>query len=167
MAITRTPIIDDSGSGQDGTVIDNAWKQEFYDQIDAYVGQPAGPWIDIPFNQFFFGASQPVWIVEAADQVTFAYAMLGPKTMAIQLYLVGTSLSTNWADSLNVVVPNGQTLNTRYQGGSVAYKNAGTAGTGTIFSAAGTVLNIYRDLTPTAWNVGSVDLLLSVIVSLA
>src|SRR5262245_13996630 len=35
MAITRTPIIDDSGLGQDGTVIDNAWKQEFYDQIDA------------------------------------------------------------------------------------------------------------------------------------
>src|SRR5262245_21029178 len=35
MAITRTPIIDDSGSGQDGTVIDNAWKQQFYDQIDS------------------------------------------------------------------------------------------------------------------------------------
>jgi len=35
MPITRTPIIDDSGSGQDGTVIDNAWKQQFYDQIDA------------------------------------------------------------------------------------------------------------------------------------
>jgi hypothetical protein len=38
MAITRTPIIDDSGSGQDGTVIDNAWKQELYDQIDAAPG---------------------------------------------------------------------------------------------------------------------------------
>jgi hypothetical protein len=35
MPITRTPIIDDSGSGKDGTVIDNAWKQEFYGQIDA------------------------------------------------------------------------------------------------------------------------------------
>jgi hypothetical protein len=34
MPITRTPIIDDSGSGQDGTVLDNAWKQQFYDQID-------------------------------------------------------------------------------------------------------------------------------------
>jgi hypothetical protein len=34
MPITRTPIIDDSGSGQDGTVLDNAWKQELYDQID-------------------------------------------------------------------------------------------------------------------------------------
>ena len=35
MPITRTPIIDDDGSGTTGTVIDNAWKQEFYAQIDA------------------------------------------------------------------------------------------------------------------------------------
>jgi hypothetical protein len=35
MAITRTPIIDDDGTGTTGTVIDNAWKTEFYNQIDA------------------------------------------------------------------------------------------------------------------------------------
>lgn len=35
MAITRTPIVDDDGSGTTGTALDNAWKQEFYDQIDA------------------------------------------------------------------------------------------------------------------------------------
>ena len=35
MAITRTPIIDDDGSGTKGTIIDNAWKQELYGQIDA------------------------------------------------------------------------------------------------------------------------------------
>jgi len=35
MPITRTPIIDDDGSGTTGTVIDNAWKQELYNQIDA------------------------------------------------------------------------------------------------------------------------------------
>jgi hypothetical protein len=38
MPITRTPIIDDDGSGTTGTTIDNAWKQEFYDQIDALAG---------------------------------------------------------------------------------------------------------------------------------
>ena len=42
MPITRTPIIDDSGGGTDGTVIDNAWKQELYDQIDALLG-PVAP----------------------------------------------------------------------------------------------------------------------------
>jgi hypothetical protein len=41
MPITRTPIIDDSGSGRDGTVIDNAWKQEFYNQIDAQAAAAA------------------------------------------------------------------------------------------------------------------------------
>lgn len=36
MPIDRTPIIDDDGTGTTGTVIDNAWKQELYDQIDSY-----------------------------------------------------------------------------------------------------------------------------------
>lgn len=34
MAITRTAIIDDDGSNQTGTELNNAWKQELYDQID-------------------------------------------------------------------------------------------------------------------------------------
>ena len=38
MPITRTAIIDDDGSGKTGTVIDNAWKQELYNQIDAIEG---------------------------------------------------------------------------------------------------------------------------------
>jgi hypothetical protein len=42
--ITRTPIIDDDGSGRTGTVIDNAWKQEFYNQIDANSGSLAVPY---------------------------------------------------------------------------------------------------------------------------
>jgi hypothetical protein len=33
--ITRTPIIDDNGTLTTGTPIDNAFKQELYDQIDA------------------------------------------------------------------------------------------------------------------------------------
>jgi hypothetical protein len=37
MAITRTPIVDDDGSMTVGTVFENAWKQEFYDQIDAAI----------------------------------------------------------------------------------------------------------------------------------
>jgi hypothetical protein len=35
MAITRTAMTDDDGSGTTGTIINNAWKIEFYDQIDA------------------------------------------------------------------------------------------------------------------------------------
>jgi hypothetical protein len=35
MPITRTPMIDDDGSGTTGTILNNAWKQGLYDQIDA------------------------------------------------------------------------------------------------------------------------------------
>jgi hypothetical protein len=34
MAITRTAVIDDDGTGTTGTVFEDAWKQELYDQID-------------------------------------------------------------------------------------------------------------------------------------
>lgn len=47
MPITRTPMIDDDGSGTTGTVVNNPWKQELYDQIDALATAgalpPAGP----------------------------------------------------------------------------------------------------------------------------
>jgi hypothetical protein len=36
MPITRTPMVDDNGSGTTGTILNNAWKQELYDQIDAF-----------------------------------------------------------------------------------------------------------------------------------
>ena len=39
MAITRTPIINDDLSGKTGTIIDNAWKQELYNQIDGTLPQ--------------------------------------------------------------------------------------------------------------------------------
>jgi len=38
MPIARTPMVDDDGSGKTGTIINNAWKTEFYGQIDALVG---------------------------------------------------------------------------------------------------------------------------------
>jgi hypothetical protein len=41
MAITRTPIINDDGSCTTGTIWDNAWKQELYNQIDAADGDSA------------------------------------------------------------------------------------------------------------------------------
>lgn len=37
MAITRTPMTDDDGSGTTGTIINSAWKVELYDQIDAAI----------------------------------------------------------------------------------------------------------------------------------
>ena len=36
MPITRTSMVDDDGSGTTGTIINNAWKTELYNQIDAF-----------------------------------------------------------------------------------------------------------------------------------
>jgi len=49
MTITRTPIIDDDGSGTSGTVLDNAWKQELYGQIDGALTAGGGKaWTNMP-----------------------------------------------------------------------------------------------------------------------
>ena len=43
MPITRTAMVDDDGSGLTGTILNNAWKQELYGQIDGalLLPQPA------------------------------------------------------------------------------------------------------------------------------
>jgi hypothetical protein len=77
MPITRTPMIDDDGSGTTGTIINNAWKQEFYNQIDDVI-VTVGAWVDIAFNAANFSAPSPMmWTVASGDQVTFGYALAG------------------------------------------------------------------------------------------
>lgn len=49
-AITRTSMIDDDGSGTTGTIINNAWKTEFYNQIDALAGGTVGTWTPLDFS---------------------------------------------------------------------------------------------------------------------
>ena len=44
MAITRTSMTDDDGSGTTGTILNNSWKQEFYDQIDTLFNPTTLPW---------------------------------------------------------------------------------------------------------------------------
>jgi hypothetical protein len=43
MLITRTPMQDDDGTGTTGTILNNAWKQEFYNQIDGAVAVASSP----------------------------------------------------------------------------------------------------------------------------
>lgn len=87
MAISRTPMIDDDGSGTTGTIFNNAWKQELYNQIDALVG----PWIDVPFNPAnFHGSGGMTWTVSSASVM---YQLVGG-TCAITWTIVGTFAGT-------------------------------------------------------------------------
>lgn len=77
MPITRTPWIDDDGTGTTGTIINNAEKQLLYNQIDAAIAKygnwtpsdqsgagliftaPSGSWIKV--DRLVYVAFQVVW----------------------------------------------------------------------------------------------------------
>ena len=90
MPITRTAMIDDDGSGTIGTVINNAWKVELYNQIDAVV---PGAYTPIPHNQVNFTVSAGVWTVDPADQIIFSYCLVSSNTMFLTFDLRTTALS--------------------------------------------------------------------------
>ncbi len=104
MAITRTPMIDDDGSGTTGTIINNAWKQELYDQIDG-VTINQGQWFDIPFSAAnFTGSGSTGWYVEAGDVLVHAYALVG-RTAFVQFHLAYTDVTDTPGAPLRMAIP--------------------------------------------------------------
>jgi hypothetical protein len=95
MAITRTAIIDDDGSGKTGTVIDNAWKQELYNQIDGVVGASLPDWIDIPFvaGNFFIAQGTGTWTASGAAPYAFCYTWLSAYTALVHFNLNGGTIT--------------------------------------------------------------------------
>jgi hypothetical protein len=148
MAITRTPMVDDDGTGTTGTVINNAWKQEFYDQIDASLG---GTWTAIPYNPANFTAQAGTWTVEAADILNFSYTTIG-KTMIINFFFESTSVLGATAD-LRAAIPAGKRA-AAYTQQTCRAVNAGGAPTVGLVAVSpnGTYLEFYPDLTAsTTW----------------
>ena len=95
MAITRTPMVDDDGSGTTGTVVNNAWKQELYNQIDAADASvfASAVWQQIPYNAAnFLALGGQVWTVEAGDQLGYRYVLFG-KTAMISLTVINSAVS--------------------------------------------------------------------------
>jgi hypothetical protein len=72
MPITRTPMIDDDGSGTTGTIINNAWKTEFYNQIDAVV-VPAPDYVSLPPGNFS-GNGGMTWVPDFYPDCYFGFA---------------------------------------------------------------------------------------------
>ena len=100
MPITRTPMVDDDGSGTTGTVLNNAWKQEFYNQIDTLVGI----WTPIPFNAANYTAAPAgTWVLQASDQTTLQYIRIGQfVTIAIS---IASSTITGTPTWLQIALP--------------------------------------------------------------
>jgi hypothetical protein len=116
MAITRTAMIDDDGSGTTGTIINNAWKTELYNQIDGAVGG------------YSEGAWTPTDLSGAA--LTFptavgGYVLLGPLLFGCaQIAWPATANAATCLLSLPVITagPAGWT----YPGGLVGYTSFAT-----------------------------------------
>ena len=159
MPVTRTPIIDDDGSGHTGTIIDNAWKQELYNQIDLglFDQHIATNWADVPYSAANFSANAGAWTVEPGDVLAFAYARVG-QIAHLSLYLQNTVLSAT-PGSLTILVPLGVTW-ARWVTTPVALKLPGSLSEmGILQAAPGTnVLTIYRNFFAGAFPAGTVDL---------
>ena len=139
MAITRTPMVDDDGTGTTGTVINNAWKQQFYDQIDAaFAAAPVvGQWTAVPYSAANFTAiGGMTWTVAAGDQVTFAYALIN-KVAILSLALVGTTIGGTVGSTLYVTLP-GALLPTQNGYAWARVLNGGTSQSGLMYVVSGT-----------------------------
>jgi len=153
MPITRTIMVDDDGSGLTGTIINNAWKQELYNQIDAI-----GPWVDVAFSAGNFTATGGTWTVTGAQQVAFAYRLDG-KLAHVSLNLQGTTIGGT-PNVLTVTCPAaiGAWRNQGIQPIAL-YMSAAAGQVGVAaWSAGATVLSIYRDLAATPFPAGALHL---------
>ena len=109
MAITRTPMVDDDGTGTTGTVINNAWKQQFYDQIDAAdaaLGTAAlGVYTSIPYDPLNFGGTGGMtWTVSAANVATYGYVQVN-KLLIVTAVISNTTVGGTAAVYLSLKVP--------------------------------------------------------------
>jgi hypothetical protein len=146
MAITRTNMIDDDGSGTTGTIINNAWKQEFYGQIDAFAD---GVWVDIPYNAANFSvvAGSGTWTVAASS--TVAKVIVNQKTTVVAFTLPATI--TGSPTILKIIVPGLGTL-ARQFGTTFHWKGDSGAAAGYLEVSPGhNGLILLRDLGGTPW----------------
>ena len=84
MPITRTAMIDDDGSGTTGTIINNAWKTELYNQIDAL--------------------ASPAWTTAAPTTITDDVGNLLANTIAISRIQRVSATTMLWQMNMNSIV---------------------------------------------------------------
>jgi hypothetical protein len=95
-------MIDDNGTGTTGTIINNAWKTELYNQIDAYVGPGStGTWVVQPHVAGNYSADVGTWSVTAAQ---YAVCFLGYATLAV-ICVINTSTITGSPNLLRITLP--------------------------------------------------------------
>jgi hypothetical protein len=149
MPITRTPMVDDDGSGTTGTIINNAWKQEFYGQIDSFAD---GVWVDIAFNaaNYTVVTGSGTWTITAGNQNTFARAILNQHTVLVAFYLSGMS-TTGSITAFGITIP-GIANVTKAVGGTLHWFGSTGVGAGYFEVISNTnKIRIFKDVGGTPW----------------
>ena len=146
MGITRTAMIDDDGTGTTGTILNNAWKTELYNQIDALAGNP---WILIPHSAGMYTATAGVWTVSAANQITFRYLVIGK--IAFFILMLDVTTTTVATARLFVTLPAGVPLSMATMQTPATYYHTGGAGTGHAEITGTATIGFLRDILGTAW----------------
>lgn len=146
MPITRTTMIDDDGSGTTGTILNNAWKQELYGQIDQFVG---GALVDVPFNAANYTASAGLWTVTAPNQQILTYSAVG-NLVQVYFAIVGNSTITAAPTFLYLTIP-GLPAAIRQSVGTFHYWVGGNLGVGVVEITSGTRIQFYRDISGPPW----------------
>ena len=128
-------MTDDDGTGTTGTVINNAWKQEFYNQIDDLTTAMLPLWTPVPFTAAYFTAATGTWTVPAGSVTSYHYAVMGKILFLNVVIGAATTLSATTA-SVKIFLPPGYTLAQTIQGPfSLIYQ--GTWVPGFVFAPAG------------------------------
>jgi hypothetical protein len=149
---TWPTVIDDSGTREDGTVVDKAWS----DQVKAYIDAAAvtaAPiaWTDIAFNAANYGAATGAWTVTAANQEVLAYCQIA-KTVFVTISIVGASTVSASTAALKLILPAPVPLPIRNVRMAMTYLLPGVGGNGQIEMISG-ARNVWfnRDMAATPW----------------
>jgi hypothetical protein len=151
MPITRTPMVDDDGSGTTGTILNNAWKTEFYNQIDGVV---QGAWVNVPFAAGNFSATSPMtWPVIAANQVTYMYLKTGDSVVFV-FNIQNSTIGGTAALDLMLALPAGM-IAAKQVAGTIRTRSNGVGAVGYSIIVAGENLLRCRSVAHTPWAVSS------------
>jgi hypothetical protein len=150
-------MVDDDGSGTTGTIFNNAWKQELYNQIDALAG---GTWTAVPFNAANFIPDAGTWTVPSVAVQRF---MVLGKTMRYHVYIPTSTVAGG--STLDILLPAGYAIATELHD-LVLINDGGafSAGAHLYGLPASTALTIVR--TSGAWGGGNTGVYVSTTIEI-
>jgi len=144
-------MIDDDGTGTTGTVLNNAWLQTIYGQIDAADAALVGPWTPVPYNAADFTATGGTWAVATFN--TFVYMRVG--NMLTVAFQMSNSTIGGSPVSLDIKIPGGFT-SAWHIGGTYSLFQGGGANSGYWAAINGnTVINLHRDILGSPFTAGA------------